>query len=208
MNVFLYVLNTMADWEIGYLTAELYSKRYFKDKNIEVKIIKVGNTENSITTMGGIIIQPDISIESLLDFEENDILILPGADMWLEEENNQILNIAGKSVNNSLKVAAICGATVGLAKEGVLNNIKHTSNDKEFLKMVCHDYSGEKFYQNIPAVSDRNLVTASGLAPLEFTYEVIKLLDVFNEDTLTSWYQLFKTKNPKYYFELMDSIKK
>ena len=31
MNVYLYVLNTMADWKIGFLMAELHSKRYFKN---------------------------------------------------------------------------------------------------------------------------------------------------------------------------------
>jgi hypothetical protein len=42
MNVFLYVLNTLADWEIGYLTAEINSGRYLR-KNIEKpKIVKVG----------------------------------------------------------------------------------------------------------------------------------------------------------------------
>ena len=113
-----------------------------------------------------------------------------------------------KRVENNLKVAAICGATVGLAKEGVLNSIKHTSNDKNFLKMVCSNYSGEELYQNIPAVTDNKLVTASGLAPIEFTYEVLKLLDVFNKNTLESWYKLYMTKESKYYFELMNSIKK
>jgi len=29
-TVYLYVFDTMADWEVAYLNAELYSKRYFK----------------------------------------------------------------------------------------------------------------------------------------------------------------------------------
>ncbi|MCP4178880.1 MAG: glutamine amidotransferase [bacterium] len=207
MNVYLYVLNTMADWEIGFLTAELNSKRYFKDENLEIKIIKTGKTNDTIQTMGGFAIQPNISVGSL-NIEEDDILILPGADTWLEEENNQILEIAKKRVDNNLKVAAICGGTVGLAKEGALNNIKHTSNDKEFLKMICPTYSGEKFYQKSPAVTDKNLVTASGLAPIEFTYEVLKLLGVFKTETLESWCKLYKTRESKYYFDLMNSITK
>jgi len=207
MKVYLYVLNTMADWEIGFLTAELNSKRYFKDKNVEVKIIKVGKSNKSITTMGGFIIQPDISIESIR-FKKDDILILPGADTWLEDENKEILAIAKKRIENNLKVAAICGATIGLAKEGVLNCIKHTSNDKNFLKMVCPNYTGEELYQNIPAVTDKKLVTASGIAPIEFTYEVLKLLDVFKNNTLESWYNLYITKEVNYFYELINSIKK
>jgi hypothetical protein len=34
MNIFIYVLDTLADWEIGYLTAEINSGRYLR-KNIE-----------------------------------------------------------------------------------------------------------------------------------------------------------------------------
>jgi hypothetical protein len=42
MNVFIYVLDTLADWEISYLMAEINSGRYLK-KNIEKPgIIKVG----------------------------------------------------------------------------------------------------------------------------------------------------------------------
>ena len=71
-------------------------------------------------------------------------------------------------------VAAICGATDALANMGYLDTRKHTSNNLEYTKMVCPNYKGEKFYELGPAVSDANLVTASGIAPLEFAMEVLK----------------------------------
>lgn len=83
-----------------------------------------------------------------------------------------------KKVDDALKlgttIAAICGATLGLANEGYLDSRKHTSNDLEYMKMVCPNYKGETLYENGPAVSDENLVTASGIAPLEFAVEVLK----------------------------------
>ncbi|SDX19139.1 hypothetical protein SAMN05444487_111148 [Marininema mesophilum] len=39
-----------------------------------------------------------------------------------------------------------------------------------------------------PAVSSENLITASGVAPLEFTMEVLRKLDVFAPDTLHAWF--------------------
>ena len=30
MTVYVYVMDTLADWEIGHVTAELYSKRFFR----------------------------------------------------------------------------------------------------------------------------------------------------------------------------------
>ena len=87
-------------------------------------------------------------------------------------------------IEQIINVAAICGATLGLANVGALDNKKHTSNDKALLKQVCKNYKGEHLYEDTPAVRDGNLITATGIAPLEFTFGVLKLLNVFGEDTL------------------------
>jgi len=206
MNMYLYVLDTMADWEIAYLTAEVNSKRYFKNKEDQLDIITVGVNKNIVKSMGGFSIQPMISIDEL-KIEDHDILVLPGSDMWMDPQNDTVLNIAKDRIKKNLKVAAICGATFGLARIGALDDNHHTSNDKNFLKMICPKYQGENFYVDKPAMRDGNLVTASGIAPLEFTYEVIKMLNIFKDDTLENWINLYKEKNPIYFFGLMDSLK-
>lgn len=85
-------------------------------------------------------------------------------------------------------MAAICGAIEALADRGYLDTRKHTSNNLEYTKLVCPNYKGEEFYESVSAVADGNLVTASGIAPLEFAMEVLKKMDVFAPDTLHSWY--------------------
>ncbi|WP_319559718.1 type 1 glutamine amidotransferase family protein [Marispirochaeta sp.] len=205
MNVYLYVLDTLADWEIGYLTAELNSKRYFRNKNDDCKVITVGNGKEPICTMGGLYITPDIDIKEIR-FQHEDILILPGGDTWQEEENRNILLFAKDLISRGAKVAAICGATVGLATVGALDNKKHTSNDKGFLKMVCPEYSGESNYIEKPAIVDEYLITASGLGALEFTYEILRMLNVFRPETLESWYNLYTTKEAQYFYSLMSSL--
>jgi len=205
MNVFLYVLDTLADWEIGFLTAEINSGRYLK-KNIEKpKIVKVGNDLNPIKTMGGLEITPDIDVDNM-NIKNGDLVILPGADTWQNGNNQKIIDkIKGKS---NIIVAAICGATFALADNGILDNRKHTSSDKEYLKMVCNNYKGENNYEYKPVVVDDNLITATGIAPLEFTYEVLKKINVMENNTLEAWYGLFKTNEAKYFFELMNSLNK
>ncbi|MDP3624124.1 MAG: type 1 glutamine amidotransferase family protein [Methanobacteriaceae archaeon] len=205
MKVYLYVLNTLADWEIGYLTAELNSGRYLDKTRLPVEIIKIGNTTEPITTMGGIKITPDETIDNI-KFEEDDLLILPGADTWTEEKNKKIIDIVSRIINEKVIIAAVCGATIALANKGILNNKKHTSNDLEVLKMFCPEYTGENFYINQPAVTDDNLITASGLAPLEFSYEVLKRTNLMKTETLKAWYQLYKTNESKYFYALMESI--
>lgn len=143
MKVFLYVLNTLSDWEIGYITAELNSGRFFNKAEVPVSLHKIGNTTKPITTMGGITIAPDESIDNVV-FNEGDLLVLPGADSWLEDSNKKVMQFIPKLLDQNVTIAAICGATLALAKNGILNSRKHTSNDKEFLKMTCPEYSGEK----------------------------------------------------------------
>lgn len=205
MKVYIYILNTLADWEIGYLTAELNSGRFLDKTRLPVEIIKIGNTTEPIKTMGGITITPDENIDNI-KFEEDDLLILPGADTWTEEQNKKIIDIVSSIIDEKVIIAAVCGATIALANKGILNNRKHTSNDLEFLKMFCPEYTGENFYINQPAVTDDNLITASGIAPLEFSYEVLKRTNLMKTETLEAWYQLYKTNDSKYFHALMESI--
>lgn len=204
-KVYLYVFHTMSDWEYGYLIAELNSGRYFKQDAASLKVVTVGANKEMITTLGGLSIKPDISLDECT-LESQDLIILPGGNTWGEDIHQPILKKVGDALKLGTTIAAICGATLGLGNEGYLNSRKHTSNDLEYMKMACPNYKGETLYEKEPAVSDENLVTASGIAPLEFAVEVLKKLDVFAPDTLRSWYKLNKTYKPEYFFELMNTI--
>lgn len=65
-KVYLYVCNTMSDWEYGYLIAELNSGRYFKKDAAPLKVVTVGANQEIVTTMGGLSIKPDISIDECI----------------------------------------------------------------------------------------------------------------------------------------------
>ncbi|MDP1509375.1 type 1 glutamine amidotransferase family protein [Paenibacillus sp. CMAA1739] len=204
-TVYLYVFDTMADWEIGYLTAELNSGRYYKKGLVPSKIVTVGIEKTPVTTMGGLKILPDIKLDECR-IESTDALILPGGNTWTETIHQPILKIVERCIEEGIWVAAICGATIGLAQAGLLNSRWHTSNDLEYLKMICPTYTGEKYYKMESAVTDGKLITASGMAPLEFSVHVLKALSVFSSKTLEAWYSLNKTRASKHYYELMDSI--
>jgi hypothetical protein len=97
------------------------------------------------------------------------------------------------------------GASAGLAGAGLLDSTPHTSNYPDFLKL-CPQYQGEAYYSYEPAVDAGGLITASGIAPLEFSRLVIKALDVFKPETLDAWDQLYRTKSENSYYELMASL--
>lgn len=201
-TVYLYVFDTMADWEIGYLTAELNSGRYYKKGLSPSKIVTLGVEKTPVTTMGGLKILPDIKLEDC-SMKNTDALILPGGDTWMESIHEPIINKAEQCIKENIVVAAICGATIRLAQNGLLDSKWHTSNDLGYLKMVCPDYKGEMYYQNEPAVTDGKLITASGTAPLEFTEHVLKALDVFSTEALDAWYKLYVTHESEYFYALM-----
>jgi putative intracellular protease/amidase len=94
-------------------------------------------------------------------------------------------------------VAAICGATAGLARAGILDNVQHTSNARAYLEAT--GYQGAALYQDQLAVTDGNVITATSAAPLEFAYQIIKKLEVYTTETLEAWYGLFKTGDAAYY---------
>lgn len=210
-NIYVYLIDSLADWEIGFLTAELKSRRYFKKNIKEINLVTVSCNKRQITSMGGMKIESDIFIDELKqrminEDSKDDMLILPGSDYWLSQNNKEILDVAHEWFNSGRNLAAICGATIALASIGILDNIKHTSNDKGFLMQISPSYKGESFYQNELSVSDKNLITASGIGPIDFAYNIIEKLDIFTDKTLLAWFNLNKTGNPKYFYDLMKSL--
>lgn len=204
-TVYVYVFDSMSDWEIGYLTAELNSGRYYRKGLAPAQIVTVGIGKYPITTMGGLKITPDIKVDEC-HITSVDALILPGGNTWTEAIHRPILKVAEMCLQEGVVVGAICGATIGLAQVGLLDSRSHTSNDLAYLKMICPSYTGEDYYKLDVAVSDGKLITASGVAPLEFCVNVLRELDVFSPETLDAWYHLNKTHEPHYFYALMSSI--
>ena len=50
-TIYLYVLDTLADWEIGHLTSEVQSKRFFKKDAEKVAIKTVSHSKAPIHTI-------------------------------------------------------------------------------------------------------------------------------------------------------------
>jgi len=204
-TLYLSILDTLSDWETGNVMAELRSGRYLKDPSLRYSVVLCGSTLAPVTTMGGLHLTPEVLIRDI-HLVPGDVLVLPGADTWLDPAQEPALRVASRLLDEGMLVAAICGATLGLANAGLLDKRPHTSNDPAALKMFCPNYRGENHYVNEPAVTDDNLITASGLAPVEFAYHVFRRLDVMAPATLEAWHGLFTTRQPEYFYALMGSL--
>ncbi|XUW99572.1 MAG: type 1 glutamine amidotransferase family protein [Dehalogenimonas sp.] len=204
-SVYVYVLDTLADWELGYVTSELNSSRFFKKDAQPVSLKTVGYSKEPIKTMGGITIVPDCLIDDIV-VSKASALLLPGANTWNNPKHGAILEKAGEFLSSGATVGAICGATAALANFGLLDKRPHTSNGPGFLEMVCPGYKGQSFYIDQPSVADNNLITAGSTGALLWAKQIIEHLGVFQTNTLESWYEYFRTGEPGHFFALMQSL--
>ena len=204
-TIYVYVLDTLADWELGYITSELHSGRFFKRDAERVSLKTVSYSKEPIHTMGGLTIMPDCLIDDIA-VSETSVLLLPGANTWNDSKHEAILEKAREFLSLGAAVCAICGATAALADFGLLNNRSHTSNGAGFLEMVSPHYKGQSFYINEPSVADNNLITAGSTGALLWAKQIIEHLGVFEANTLEAWYSYFSTGKPEYFFALMQTL--
>ncbi len=205
MTVYLYVLDTLADWEVGYVTAELHSGRFFKKDAPQILLKTVSDSKNPIKTMGGLTVVPDCLIEEIAA-EERSVLLLPGANTWNDPRHGTILAKASELLLAGGTVCAICGATAALAGIGLLDSRPHTSNGPGFLGLFAPGYKGTNYYVDEPSVADGNLITAGSTGGLMWAKQILKRLDVFSEDTLEAWYQYFSTGKGEAFYALMQTL--
>ena len=204
-TIYVYVLDTLADWELGYVISELNSGRFFKKGAPRVSLKTVSYSKESIKTMGGLTIVPDCLIEDIALSKES-VLLLPGADTWNAPKHGAIIKKASELLLADATVCAICGATAALANFGLLDKRPHTSNGAGFLEMFSPGYKGQSFYIDKPSVADRNLITASCTGALLWAKQIIEHLGVFQSNTLEAWYEYFSTGEPEQFFALMQTL--
>jgi len=199
--VHVFVFDTLSDWEPSYAVAGIHNPA-FQLQPGRYAVRTVGPSTRPVTTMGGITIQPDMSLDAL-EPGDSAMLILPGGMTWDQGQHGQAAEKAAEFLEAGVPVAAICGATFALAKAGLLDTRRHTSNTRGYL--AATGYRGASLYQDEPAVTDELVITAGGLAPLDFACHIFRQLGVFSESTLDAWYRLFKTGDPSHYLKLMES---
>ena len=203
--VYVYVLDTLADWELGHVISELNSGRFFKKDQHRIILKTVSYSKVPIVTMGGLTVIPDCLVDDVLT-DATSTLLLPGANTWNDPKQSSIIKKASELLSIGATVCAICGATVALAHFGLLDKRSHTSNGPGFLEMVTPNYKGQSFYIDKPSVIDNNLITASSTGALLWAKQIIEHLGVFQSDTLESWYEYFSTGKPEHFFALMQTL--
>ena len=184
--VYLLVFDGYADWEPAHAVAELR-------RHGQYRVETVALTREPVASMGGISVLPSRTVDEV-DPEDVAVFILPGGDRWerapMEREIQALLK---RFDEQETPIAAICGATVGISKIGLLRGRRHTSNGLQYLQSHVRDYTDAANYVDAPAVRDRHLITASGLGDVEFAREIFEELGVLSASDRELWAQIFRS---------------
>lgn len=185
-GVYLLVVDGYADWEPAHALAELRRAGGYRVETVAL-------TDAPVTSMGGITV---LASKRVTDVDSGDVaaFIIPGGDRWQEEPIEPgLVALLNKLDAAGVPIAAICAATVAVTRIGLLRGRRHTSNGLDYLKKYAAGYGDAEHYVNAPAVRDRGLITASGLANVEFARELFEELDVMPAGTRGLWAQVFRT---------------
>ncbi|UGY92733.1 DJ-1/PfpI family protein [Streptomyces gobiensis] len=169
----------LADWEIGHVTP------YLRKNGCQV--ITVAQQPEPVTTMGGLSVLPDRTLDQLRP-QDSAMLVLPGAGDW-ERAIPPFAAKAREFLAAGVPVAAICGATSALAAEGLLDDRKHTSSVAPVLEMT--GYAGGAHYREADAVTDRDVITAGPTEPVAFAREILARLELLEPAVLDAWFRLY-----------------
>ncbi|MEU1147886.1 DJ-1/PfpI family protein [Streptomyces sp. NPDC005863] len=188
--VHLALYDTFADWETGHTTAWLARVGY--------EVRTVAPSALPVTSIGGLRVQSDLTLDELRP-EDSALLVLPGADLWdTSDDLAPFARTARAFLDAGVPVGAICGATAGLAREGLLDDRAHTSAASVYL--AATGYGGGERYVEADAVTDGDLITAGPTEPVAFAREIFgRLGDVFEGKKLDAWFRLFHDSDPAAY---------
>ncbi|RZL09339.1 MAG: glutamine amidotransferase [Rubrivivax sp.] len=197
-TVHVYVFEGFADWEPAFATAGIHQPDFQREPG-RWQVKTVGASPSAtVRSLGGLTVLPDLALDDL-DPEHSRMLILPGGTGWEDRPDRHMpaVALALDFLARGVPVAAICGATAGLARAGALDERAHTSNALAYLKGTA--YAGAAHYRDEPAVLDADLITAGGMASLEFAREIFQLLRIYDAEVLEAWYQLNKTGRSEFF---------
>src|SRR5882724_312510 len=155
------VFDGFADWEPAFALAELR-------RSGGLEVVTVGFDRPPIRSMGGLQVVPDRALADV-DPAAVRLILLPGGDMWEGPYPRADLEtLLHEFQRTRVPIAAICAGTLALARAGLLDDRRHTSNELAYLERMVPEYAGASRYVDALAVRDDGLITASGVGATEF----------------------------------------
>jgi putative intracellular protease/amidase len=184
-TIYFLAFDGYADWQAALALCEIRRPG-------DWQVRTVGFSLAPVTSMGGLIVQPELSLAQL-DFECAALLIVPGGHLWQRGEGAAAVAAIRHLHAAGAPVAGIDSGVLALARAGLLDDCRHTGNWPGQIASQVPAYAGAEQYDgDVLAVSDGGTITASHLGSVEFAREVIHTLDLYSPSDREHWYRLFK----------------
>jgi putative intracellular protease/amidase len=161
-----------ADWETALLNG--VARGFYQ---AETEFATPGGTQ--VTSMGNMKVIPDFALEDT-NLDAVAALVICGGTIWKSPQAPDLTKLVHDAHGRGVLVTGICDGTLALARTGLLDKVRHTSNGKGYLD--GSGYKGAALYVDVPyAVTDQQIVTAPASAPVTFMAEVMRGIGLADE---------------------------
>lgn len=134
-----------------------------------------------IQSQGGLEAVLTQDLDEFSTWQPNAVIVV-GGTIWETDKAPDISKSLKTQYDNGAVVAGICSGTLALARAGLLDIVRHTSNDAEFIIQNVKDYTGSEFYHvSDAAIYEDRVITAPGTAPVSFTAAVFEGVGIDQE---------------------------
>jgi putative intracellular protease/amidase len=161
-------IDRFADWEYGLLAAS--AVEWFG-----ARALSLTPDGKPVTSASGFLLTPDRSAK----VDENtdlDAIAVIGSDQWVDDPPDISGLLTAIAMRGGV-VGGICAGTLALARAGLFDKAKHTSNGRDWINEKEPGYAGAQNYQDVPhAVADGRIASAPGSAPGTFALAYLKTL--------------------------------
>lgn len=174
-KILVFIFEEMTDYETTFIT-------HLLGADADKEIVTIAYEDKIMKSRSGFLYKPARLVADVLS-EDVDGLIIPGG--WYGDTRSELITLINNLNSKGKLISAICGAgTVFLAKSGILNNVKYTTPAVEWTKKHIEvfgekdPFPRENFVQQ-RVVRDRNIITAQGIAFIDFAIEICDWFNLF-----------------------------
>ncbi|WP_137930808.1 DJ-1/PfpI family protein [Mesorhizobium comanense] len=158
-----------ADWEYGLLAAS--ATEWFG-----ARAVSLTPDGKPVKGISGFRLAPDRST-GVDENSDLDAVAVIGSDSWAGDAAPDVAELLGSVASRGGVVGGICAGTLALARSGMFEKARHTSNGREWINGHEAGYAGDGNYQDVAhAVADGKIVSAPGSAPGTFALAFLETL--------------------------------
>ncbi len=173
-KILCFVYSEMADFELTLAThiAGHYAGR---------EIVPIAYERTVVSAKPGLQYFPKATVKEALQFNDVDGLIIPGG--WNSEQRPELTELIRKLDSENKLLAAICAGPQYFARAGVLENHKYTTTltTEDLMERGEVDFFPRYNFLDEKVVRDRNMITAKGLAFIDFAVEIGDYLNLYEK---------------------------